>query len=149
MAKVIRLIFTCTLIVILLYSNHSRARTIKQSKLITKNEDSALKGKYLPANKKIVRVEVEIYDNTSLDYNDILYAEFNNQKIDLEAPHGSGYRARKYFQLEPGKYIIKWKISKAKITQWPNYENFEKTIILKDTDPFIHILIEGSKITVS
>ena len=69
--------------------------------------------------------------------------------LNLSPPLAPGFRGRKYFQLKSGEYILKWKITKGKTPMWPTEESFQKTIILEDYRPYVHILINGSEITVS
>ncbi len=147
MSKYIKLIFIFAMCFLFVYSSNLIAA--KYSKILPENLETIFISKYIPTNSKIVRIEIEIFDDTSKNYYDIIDVEFNNKKIDLLKANASGQRARKYFQLKPGKYLIKWKISKSDPVQWPNYETFQRTVILKDTDTYFHILIRGSNITTS
>jgi len=147
MNKYIKLIFIFIISFIIVNSSYLIA--IKFPKIATINNESIFKTKYIKPNNKIVRVEIEILDDTKKNYYDIIDVVFNNKKINLLKADASGNKARKYFQLKPGKYLIKWTITKNKKVKWPNYEKLQKTIIIKDSDSYIHILIIGNKITIS
>jgi len=108
---------------------------------------SILKTKYINPSSRIIRIEIEVLDDTKKDFNDILEVKFNNKQIPLLKAGASGRRARKYYQVKPGTYTLKWKVSKGKT--WPRSKTFEKEITLNETDKFAYILIEGEKVTVT
>lgn len=96
----------------------------------------------------MVRVELEVLDDTTKDYYDVIDIEFNGKPINLLKAGASGRRARTYFQLYPGKYLLKWKVSKSGYS-WPRYSTHKKTITLNKTDKFVHILVVGDKVDVT
>jgi hypothetical protein len=147
MNNYIKLLFIFVICVFIVYS--CNLLITKFPKIISKNTEEYYSARYISQNSKIIRVEIEILDDTSKDYYDIIEVEFNKNKIDLLKPDASGLRARVYYRLNPGKYSVKWKITKNKKVEWPNEMTFQKTIILKNPDTFVHILIRGSEITVS
>jgi len=106
------------------------------------------KAQYIPKNAKIIRVHVEIYDDTKTKYNDILEVEFNKKKIRLLTTNATGLRGKQYFQLKPGKYLLKWKVSKSKY-KWPRHKVHKKIITIKDPTKYVHILITGDDVEVT
>lgn len=145
MKKTLKLFFIFIISLITIYTSF----LIADPRTNIKNEDTIIKAKYIPSTNKIIRVEIVIYDDTVEAYNDINYVEFNNQTLDLSPALASGFRGRKYFQLEPGNYVIKWKVAKDKAIKWPNQETHQETIILKDYQPYVHILIKGDQLSIS
>jgi hypothetical protein len=104
--------------------------------------------KYLSKNEDLIRVQIIIYDNTKKEYNDIVKVTFNNQNIILQTADTNGKRAIKYYQLPPGDYKLKWKVSKSDFA-WPRSKSFEKNIELQKTDKYVFIMINGDQITIS
>jgi hypothetical protein len=145
MNKIIKLSFIFILSFTIVYSSYVVAEKYPKS---TISRPHIFKAKYIPSDANIVRVEIEIYDDTTKDYYDIIEVEFNDETIDLLRANASGERARQYFQLPPGKYLLKWKVSISK-NKWPTYETYQKIITLKDTEKYVLISITGDKATVS
>jgi len=142
--KIIRLV-TLSFIIIFL-SQHFFIK--KNPKNISKSQAFVAKTQYAAQNSQIKRIEINIYDDTTKDYFDIIEVEFNYKQIYLLDPDASGRRARVYFQEKPGKYLLQWKISTSGY-EWPRYKTYKKIIEVKEVDRFINILIVGDKIKIS
>lgn len=147
MSVYFKLFFIFTMCLLTIYSSNLIAS--KYPKIINKNNGEILITKLIPPNEKIIRVEINISDDTSINYFDIIEVSFNDQKIDLLAPDLAGFRGRAYFQVKPGVYSIKWTISTNKKAISPHNQTFQKTITINDINPYVFISITGNKITVN
>lgn len=143
----IKIIFLFLFAFLTIYSSNLIAT--KYPKILNKNNGEIYLAKYIPINEKIVRVEIQIYDDTAKDYFDVIEVTFNNKKIDLLRSDMSGNRGRAYFQLKPGSYSLEWTITTKKASSWPNTQNLQKTITLPDIERFVNITIVGKEATVS
>ncbi|NGX63112.1 MAG: hypothetical protein KR126chlam6_00519 [Candidatus Anoxychlamydiales bacterium] len=117
-------------------------------KIPTRDNRRIFQTAYIAPKSKIVRVEIEIYDDLDKDFYDVEEVTFNDKNIPLQKANASGLRARVYFQVKPGKYDVNWTVSKHKF-KWPRSTEYKKEINLTDPDKFAHILIQGEKATVS
>ncbi|NGX36105.1 MAG: hypothetical protein K1000chlam1_00942 [Candidatus Anoxychlamydiales bacterium] len=143
MKNYIKITFFFALSFIVVYASFLAAEKYPKKTMAQKNQY------YTKAHKNtIVRVELEVLDDTTKDYYDVIDIEFNKKPINLLKAGASGRRARTYFQLEPGKYLLKWKVSKSGYG-WPRYTTHKKIITLKKSDKFVHILVVGEKADVT
>lgn len=142
----IKLIFILSICFLTIYSSNLIAT--KYPKIFNKNNGDIYIAKLIPSNVKIVRLEIEMFDDTSKDYYDITNISFNGQSISLLNADSNGYRGRKYYQLKPGTYVIRWSITTNKPKVWPNSKTLEKTIDITDINPYMHIIINGENISI-
>ncbi len=147
MKKNLKLIFIFFISTAIVYGSFISAKNFPKNSSTIKKA-SIFKTRYIKPDEKIIRVEINILDDTKKDYHDILEVKFNNLQIPLLKADASGRRARKYYQLKPGTYELKWKVSKSK-NKWPRSKTYKKEITLTDQDKFAYILIEGEKISIS
>lgn len=149
MKKYIKTIFFFALSFTIVYTSFLAAEKYPK-KIMAQKNPSILKTQYMtkPQKNEIIRVELEILDDTTKDHHDIINIEFNDKQIDLLKAGAQGRRARKYFQLKPGKYLLKWRVSKSSYAP-PKYSSHKKIITLKKNDKFVHILVVGDQVEVT
>ena len=149
MKNYIKIIFFFTLSVTIVYASFLAAEKYPKKTMVQKNQAILQNQKGAKAHKnEIVRVELEVLDDTTKDYYDVIDIEFNNKPINLLKAGASGRRARTYFQLVPGKYLLKWRVSKSGYS-WPRYTTHKKMITLNKKDKFVHILVVGESVDVT
>lgn len=146
MKKHFQLVFIFFVSFIIVYGSFLASEKYPKNAITSKA--SIFKTRYIPVDKKIVRVEINVYDNTSKDFYDVIEVKFNNQQIPLQKADASGRRARKYYQVKPGTYALEWKVSKSKFG-WPRSTTHEKEITINPNDKFAYIEIKGEKASFS
>jgi len=147
MKKQLKLLFIFFVSVIVVYGSFLASEKYPKNPSLT-SKASFIKSRYIHPDEKVIRVEIKVLDDTTKDHHDIMEVKFNNHQIPLLKADVSGRRARKYYQVKPGNYNLKWKVSKSKST-WPRSKTYEKEITLRETDKFAYIIIEGENVSVS
>ena len=149
MKSYIKIIFFFSLSFAVVYSSFLAAEKYPK-RIQAKNYPNTRNTQYNNKAQKneLVRVEIEVLDDTNQDHYDIIDIEFNNKPISLLKAGAVGRRARTYFQLSPGKYLLKWKVSKSSYS-WPRYTTHKETITINKNDKFVHILVIGDKVDVT
>ncbi|NGX33682.1 MAG: hypothetical protein K1060chlam1_00022 [Candidatus Anoxychlamydiales bacterium] len=147
MKRVLKSLFIFSISVVVVYGSFLASEYYPKNPNESK-KPSIIKARYIHTDEKIIRVEIEVLDDTKKDFHDVIEVKFNNHQIPLLKADASGRRARKYYQLKPGTYEIEWKVSKSK-TAWPKSKTYEKKIRLREKDKFVYILIEGENISIS
>lgn len=95
----------------------------------------------------LIRVEIYVKDDIEKKDGKVNSVYFNNRKLYLTPPDPEGERGSNFFQLPPGKYILKWS-TKVDRYIWPRDLKHKKIIELKKEHGWTFIKIEGDKLTI-
>ncbi len=99
-------------------------------------------------NIKLIRLEIEVFDDIHSKEGKIQDVQLNNHKLSLSPREAQGNRGSFYFQLSPGLYILKWKVKRHKYI-WPRYLQYKKQIRISLNNFSVYIKIKGENITIS
>jgi len=134
-----------------LTSNYLKSKPIKSKEEIKENDyykkismnKSNLKGSF----DHFTRVEISIRDDGFTPKGRIVDVCLNEEKLPLKPADSRSRRGSTIVQLRPNTYTIKWIVQNN--CNPPTYEEYKKEIHVTDMDLWIHVHIEGSKITFS
>lgn len=101
----------------------------------------------VPGNPYLVRVEVLVKDSSDLAGVQIQSVTFDGKSIPLKPRDIFGKRASASYQLQPGKYTLRWTVNRDKIV-WPRTITHEEEVTIDPRDLWIQILIEGDKASI-
>lgn len=101
----------------------------------------------IPGKPHLVRVEILIKDSADLAGVQIQSVTFDGQSIPLKPRDIFGKRGAASFQLEPGKYTLRWTVNRDKII-WPRTLSHEEEVIIDPRDLWVQILIEGDQASI-
>ncbi|KPK32565.1 MAG: hypothetical protein AMS24_03910 [Chlamydiae bacterium SM23_39] len=104
--------------------------------------------KLLKNEKNIIRAEIAVFDDLTDPNGKIIEVKLDDVNLILKPADPSGSRGSSFFQLFPGKHVLKWTVQNNKY-KWPRYTKYKKEIKLKKTDQWIHIRIEGRNLIIS
>lgn len=149
--RIIHLIFIlgttlCTLNLLLYLSKDSLSSPPKETVLITQNTYMGPTAP-VPGDPYLVRVEVLVKDSPDIAGVQIQNVTFNGQSIPLKPRDIFGKRASASFQLQPGKYTLRWTVNRDK-TIWPRTITHEEEVTIDPRDLWIQILIEGDSASI-
>jgi hypothetical protein len=97
---------------------------------------------------RVVRVEIEVFDELATLNGKIMEINFNGKKLQLQPPDPTGSRGSVFFQVYPGEYLLKWSVRNRKYA-WPRYSKYRRYIQVGEKDLWVHIRIEGKRIFIS
>lgn len=101
----------------------------------------------VPGNPHLVRVEILVKDSTDLAGVQIQSVTFDDQSIPLKPRDIFGKRGAASFQLQPGKYTLRWTVNRDKIV-WPRTITHEEEVTIDPRDLWVQILIEGDNASI-
>ncbi len=101
-----------------------------------------------PLFSRLISLEIRVVDTSpSTLEGSVTEVTLDHQKLFIKPPDPTGDRGRSYFRLNPGKYVIRWKVQLSQ-ENWPKTEEYKQEIILKKTDLWRYITIHGKKIEI-
>lgn len=91
-----------------------------------------------------VRVQILIRDSPDPAGLQILSVSFNGQKIPLQPRDIYGNRGSGSFEVQPGKYKLKWTLNRSKRV-WPRRVTHEEIVHVNPRDLWLQIQITGEQ----
>jgi hypothetical protein len=101
----------------------------------------------VPGNPKLVRIEVIVRDSPSAAGVQIQSVDFNGQGIPLQPRDIYGNRGTGSFQLPPGKYTLRWSVTRDKLL-WPRTLDHEEEVTVDPRDLWLQIEIIGEEVSI-
>ncbi len=152
---VIKTLLICCSAFLIVFTGFLTTKLFKNKKNIAKEELEAndyykkisLKPKY-KSFSHIARIEISIKDEGFSPNGKIVDVSLNETKILLQPADARYRRGSAVLQLTPNIYTIKW-IVKNQGAGAPVFVEHKKEVNITDQDLWMHIHIEGSKITFS
>lgn len=104
--------------------------------------------KLLKNKKNVIRIEIVVFDDLEAQNGKILEVKLDDVNLILKPSDPSGSRGTSFFQLFPGKHVLKWTVQNNKY-KWPRYTKYKQELKIKKQDQWIHIRIEGKNLITS
>ncbi len=97
---------------------------------------------------ELVRIQLLVHDDPNPQGVQIESVKFNGQSVPLKPRDIYGFRGQASFQLRPGKYTLKWKVQRDRLT-WPRTIEHTEEVTIDPRDLWIQINIVGEKASIT
>ncbi len=103
-----------------------------------------------PSSKgRLIKVQIEIYDEPELGGNKVLSVSFDGRQIPLKPADISGFRGGAGLEAPPGTYDLVWEVSLGTGDTWPRTAKRQQKVRISLQDSWVQISIQGQQAVVS
>ena len=97
---------------------------------------------------QLVRIEVLMKDSADSSGPQLTRVEFDGRQVPLKPRDIQGNRGSGSFQVPPGKYKLRWTISRDRFA-WPRNVDHEEEVTVSERDLWLQLQVEGEQVTIS